>query len=380
VRDLPPDGSTDELALTSLTALLSEPDDTIDWLVDGLIAAGSVNMLAGKPKAGKSTLARQLAFCVATGTPLIGRTCMGGPVWYLVLEDKRSEVRRHFRTLGATGGEPVRFLFGNTKDLIGKLGRLADRERPRCIIVDTLQRLIFAKDLNDYAEVTTRLEPVLVIARATGAAMVLVHHAAKADRAGIDAVLGSTALTGSVDNVFLLNRTDRYRVLSSVQRIGTDLEETVLSLDDAGRLHGGQNRHAADVDHLQAALTKVLADSTELTRAEWLDAVEGRRQLKLEALKRVLASGTTISTGTGKKNDAFRYRFLDAGSQVPQHSWEPESSFSTLLEFPNVSAGNGGSQVPTLFNSGSRAHEARSEVDPSDCPVCGRDACDGHSS
>ena len=84
--------------------------------------------------------------------------------------------------------EPVRFLFGSTKDLMGKLARLADRERPNCIIVDTLQRLIFAKDLNDYAEVITRLEPVLAIARSTSAAMLLVHHAAKADRAGIDAV------------------------------------------------------------------------------------------------------------------------------------------------------------------------------------------------
>ena len=135
---------------------------------------------------------------------------------------------------------------------MGKLARLADRERLNCIIVDTLQRLIFAKDLNDYAEVTTRLEPVLAIARSTQAAMLLVHHAAKADRAGIDAVLGSTALTGSVDNVFLLNRTDRYRVLSSVQRIGADLEETVITLDDAGRARSGQSRHNADIEYLPA--------------------------------------------------------------------------------------------------------------------------------
>jgi hypothetical protein len=287
----------------------------------------------------------------------MGRECLAGSVWYLVLEDKRSEVRRHFRALGATGNEPVRFLFGNTQDLIGKLGRLADREHPSCIIVDTLQRLILAKDLNDYAEVTTRLEPVLAISRTTGAAILLVHHAAKADRAGIDAVLGSTALTGSVDNVFLLNRTDRYRLLSSSQRIGTDLEETVITLDEAGRIHGGQQRHAADVDHLQTALVAAITTNPDMSRAEWLEAVEGRKQIKLEALKRVLASGTTISSGSGKKNDPFRYRLSDSGSQVPQQSWEPEFSSSTLLEFPNTSARNAGSQVPTLSDGGSHGKE-----------------------
>lgn len=362
----------DDLALTSLDTLLSEPDDKIEWLIDGLIASGSVNMLAGKPKAGKSTLARQMAFCLATGTPFIGHPCLGGVVWYLVLEDKRAEVRRHFRALGATGGEPVRFLFGNTKDLMAKLARLAERERPFCIIVDTLQRLIFAKDLNDYAEVTTRLDPVLTIARTTGAAIILVHHAAKADRAGVDAVLGSTALTGSVDNVFLLNRTDRYRVLSSVQRIGADLEETVITLDDSGRARSGQSRHTADVDFVRAALLQALTTSAGLTRDEWLEAVEGRKQVKLEALRHLIDSGTTFRTGTGKRNDAFRYHVAVGGSQVPSDSWEPETHSSTLVDFPKAVSGNGGSQVPTFSEGGSRAdieaHQA--DLDPSGESCC----------
>jgi hypothetical protein len=51
----------DDLALTGIADLLAEPDDAIDWAVTDRLAAGSVNLLAGKPKAGKSTLARYLA-------------------------------------------------------------------------------------------------------------------------------------------------------------------------------------------------------------------------------------------------------------------------------------------------------------------------------
>jgi hypothetical protein len=339
--------STDDLALTGLADLLSELDDAVDWLVEERFAYGSINLLAGKPKAGKSTLARFLAYCIATGTPFLGHRCSMGLVWYLVLEDKRSEVRHHFRTLGATGAEPVRFLFGGTTELLAKLARLAERERPACIIVDTMQRLVNAKDLNDYAEVTRRLDPVLAIARTTGAMVVLVHHAGKGDRAGLDAVLGSTALAGSVDNIFLVNRTDRYRLLSSVQRIGTDLPETVLVLDATGRPQAGQSRHEADVMFIEAAMVNALQNAeAALTQAEWLEACEGRRQLKLEALRRLVNAGTTIRSGKGGKSDPFRYhRSLDSSSgfQVPPKSREPENSLSLLSDSLNKCPQDSGS-------------------------------------
>ena len=152
------------ITFTPLSELLAQPDDVVAWVVPDRIASGSVNVLAGKPKAGKSTLARDLALAVARGGDWIGHSCVAGPVWYLVFEDKRAEVRRHFRQMGAVGDEPVRFLFDQPGDqLIPKLQALAEQEHPSLIIVDTLQRLIRARDLNDYAEVTVRLTPLLVL-------------------------------------------------------------------------------------------------------------------------------------------------------------------------------------------------------------------------
>jgi len=46
-----------KLALTSLADLLAAPDESTDWLVDVRVPAGSVCLLVGVPKAGKSTLA-----------------------------------------------------------------------------------------------------------------------------------------------------------------------------------------------------------------------------------------------------------------------------------------------------------------------------------
>ena len=58
--------------LTRLGDLLAEPDDAIEWIIAERFSYGSVNLLAGKPKGGKSTTARYLALCVATGTPFLG--------------------------------------------------------------------------------------------------------------------------------------------------------------------------------------------------------------------------------------------------------------------------------------------------------------------
>ena len=119
------------LELTALSDLLTEPDEAVDYLVEERIACGSVALLAGKPKAGKSTAARGLALEVARCGSWLGFSCLPRPVWYLALEDKRSEVRRHFRMMGATGADPVRFVFRQPTDgLLDELHARAEREHP----------------------------------------------------------------------------------------------------------------------------------------------------------------------------------------------------------------------------------------------------------
>jgi putative DNA primase/helicase len=344
------DDGKDALQLTALGDLLAEPDEPLDYLVQDRIAAGSLNLLAGKPKAGKSTASRALALAVARGHTWLGSRCATRPVWYLALEDKRSEVRRHFRAMGATGEEPVRFLFPQPgRDLVSKLQLLAARERPGLIIVDTLQRFIGAKDLNDYAEVTTKLTPILALARDSGAAVLLVHHAGKAARSGIDAVLGSTALAASVDNVFVLARTDQHRVLSSTQRIGPDMPETVITIDDtSGHLAAGPLRQDADRATVEAAILTTLEGALDgLTEQEIENATEGKTALQRQALRGLVAAGHLIRKGNGVKGNPYRYCLpaLAAGdeiapytnpcSPVPSYTREQQNGNQVFAENPS---------------------------------------------
>ena len=348
----PPAERRDEpLVFTELENLLTESDELVEWIVTDMIAAGSANILAAPPKVGKSTAARVLALEVARGGTFLGHPCTPAPVWYVALEDKRSEVKKHLLRLGATGSDPLRFFFRQpVRNLLGQLTALAEEERPGLIIVDTLQRLINAKDLNDYAETTSKIDPILTLARETGAAVLLVHHAGKADRAGIGAVLGSTALAGSVDNVFLMKRTERYRLLRSEQRIGPNIEDVVVALDETtGNITCGPSKHDADVTCVATELLASIHNAAEpLTSADWGQTVEARRTVWLAAQHRLVEQGQVDRTGTGKKGAPYRYCIPVSSSRVPPNRGEPASSLSSEDENTTSADEKGGSGIPTL--------------------------------
>jgi hypothetical protein len=316
-------GRAFSFSLAPLGALLAEPEEAVQWLVDGLLPTGGVSLLAAKPKVGKSTLARNLAWCVARGAPFLGRATAQGAVVYLALEEKRGEVARHFRKMGATGdsagavGEaplPVYVHVGAApEEAMAALAAAVAAHRPALVIIDPLLRLVRLRDANDYAEVTRALEQVVELARQSGAHLLLVHHLAKGERAGGDAILGSTALFGAVDTALLLRRhPDQSRTIESIQRYGEDLAESVLTLDEAtggvqlvGTVAERRQRDAEE------AVLAVLSEqpAAELTEPEIREATEMKGLVVSQALRALVARGVVVRTGAGRKGDPFRYRY-----------------------------------------------------------------------
>jgi len=164
--------------LTKLGDLLNEPEEKVSWLLADKLPAGGISVLSAKPKVGKSTLARCLALAVATGRPFLGCATSQGPVIYLALEEKRSEVRRHFSDLGATGEEPIHIhCAAAPRDALVELCRLTKEINPTLVIIDPLFKFVRVADEKAYAEVCQAIEPLLILARDTGAHVMLVHHA-----------------------------------------------------------------------------------------------------------------------------------------------------------------------------------------------------------
>ena len=120
-------------------------------MVEDLLVAGGISVGSGRPKVGKSNLARHLAVSVAHGDPILGKNTKRGPVILLDLEGKRDELTASLRSLGAKPDDPIHILCGIAPpDAVEKLRRDALRLRPSLIVVDTLQRLARVRDLNDF--------------------------------------------------------------------------------------------------------------------------------------------------------------------------------------------------------------------------------------
>lgn len=299
--------SRSEPTLTALADLLNEPQEPTEWLVDGLLPMAGLSLAVGKPKAGKSTAARCLAYSAASGQPWLNRPTQQGPVIYVAFEEKRTKIAEHFRAMGATS-EPL-WIFAGTppQDGLAWLRRECEARRPVLVIVDTLLKLIRVRDSNDYAEVSRALEPLLALARETGTHVMVVHHAAKGDRGDGDAVLGSQAILGAVDTALFFKRSDGYRTMKSMQRYGEDIDELTLQLDgDTRTLSVGLSRRDADDDRIGSAILEALRGQA-LRETDLHVAVEGRKEVKERILRRLVADRLVTRAGHGRRNDPYIY-------------------------------------------------------------------------
>jgi hypothetical protein len=297
----------DTLSLTRLSDVLAEPEEHVAWAVDGLLPAGGLSLLAARPKVGKSTLARNLALAVARGEPFLGRATTPGTVLYLAFEEKRAEIVAHFRRLCARD-EPILLFVGSAPEhALEALVDVVARERPALVILDPVLRFVRVRDVNDYSELTKALEPLLMLARTSGAHILLVHHLAKGEHAGGDGILGSTAIFGVVDTALLLKRhADGTRIIETIQRYGTDLPESVLTLDDRGAVVLAGTVMELKEHEAEEAILAVLDEP--LTEPEIREQTQLQATLVGRVLRTLVTRGAVTRSGDGKRGNPFRYR------------------------------------------------------------------------
>lgn len=340
------------LAAASLTFvrvgdLIAEADEAVEWILDGLLAAGGFSAMVAKPKVGKSTLARCIALGVARGESVLGRTTAQGGVLYLALEESRRQVKAHFKALGATADDEVRVYTSSAPvDALVQLRAAVSEHRPVLVVIDTLFRLTRVRDANDYAQVTAALDPLLGVARELGTHVMVLHHSPKGDpRQAIDAALGSTAIAGSVDTLIALRRNHRFRSIITEQREGEGFPEDVtLDFDkDSRRVSLGATRKDADEHQAMAAILEYLKGQPEPVDEPTIDkAVEGHRTTaKRSGLRSLVKEGKVVKTGEGKRGTPYVYSLpSDSCSLVPTISREQENENFEMGLTPRADEGN----------------------------------------
>ena len=338
--------------LTKLSDLLQEPDEDIAYLWENTLIKGGLSILVAKPKVGKSTLARNLALKVARGdTEFLGRAITAsGAVVYLGLEEKRSEVKKHFERMGVTEDLPIFIHVGSAPEkAIEELCKAVMDNKAVLAIVDPFQRLVRSPDLNDYSSVSLALEPLMQIARDTGCHILLIHHANKGiARESGDSILGSTAIYGSMDCALILKRSESSRTIESMQRYGEDLPRTVLAFDVVTGLTGpGGSLEDVEVAECGKAILELLIDH-EMTEKEIKEGITDHKGGTVSKSLRLLChEGKIRRQGLGKKGDPYLY------ATVTRNAGDKYIEIPTIPTIPTIPKNNSSGELK-------------------DCPDCGR--------
>ena len=179
-------------------------------VIDKLCYSHAVSLITGGKHAGKSTLARWMAVCVAKGWPVLGREVTQGPVFYIASEDETMAARQELIRLGWRKDDPLRFFPATNVDDPDKfLGRLADeirRYRVIFVVLDMLFDFVRIADEMSYAGTRAALGKIQNVASLSGAHMLPIHHAPKNAQIGdaTVAALGSQGLAARVSPIILV--------------------------------------------------------------------------------------------------------------------------------------------------------------------------------
>jgi hypothetical protein len=255
-----------------------------DWLIRGLISKDSLTIIGADPKASKTWALLEIALAISAGGKAMGEypsMVEPSPVALFLNEDNERSVKNRLRALcsghgyGPQRSNNIRVLARETLDLgdVSSVARFVADVRqiqptPVLIGIDPLRNVHDAEESS-----STEMRPILralgAIRRLCGCALVVVHHAAKANkddkRTGGSRLRGSSAIDGYRDGLISLEETEKD---DGGQTISNRVVVDLKAYRGAGRF--GLSLHIED------------DDNGEAIRATWVRADDTVSQVKKE--------------------------------------------------------------------------------------------------
>lgn len=210
----------------------------IKWVLPGIIAESACGLLVSPPKTGKTRVAIEMALGLATGKRPLGVAVQKPvPVGFLSLEDGEylfaerissgldnhtARAKYHWDGHIKKDGDGLAWeppqpmgLFTHfasadlsTPEDQARLRDIIDSHGLRLVIIDTLSIAIGKANVSDQKEMYAILTPIKDIAKATGCAIMFIHHTRKRvfekGESIQESILGATALHGWSDFIMSL--------------------------------------------------------------------------------------------------------------------------------------------------------------------------------
>jgi hypothetical protein len=287
-----------------LKYLLTEVGTEPEWIWERLVAPGSLTLLAGQPKVGKSTLLYGLLGAMSDGAPFLDRPTRQASALILSEEPREAIHAKVARFGGQHHGVARADLRAFTwPEQIAQATEYALAHGAALVVVDTLAELagLRGEDENDAGAILGALDPLKAAAE-QGLAVLIVHHQRKSGGRYGAGVRGSGALVAAVDVSAELNRGNKStsRTLTYLSRFD---DETHLALNlTPGGYVAVRSREDEDFACVLAIIDRAGAASTpELKDALSENITPSTIERRLQKMHS--AALIDLVRGTGTKND-----------------------------------------------------------------------------
>jgi len=195
-------------------------DPPIDWTVRGVLPNNGIGAIYGAPSSGKTFLALDLAFAIATGKNWFGNPTVQRPVAYVALEGShgiRQRMDAWEKTNSTTSPKNLYFVTASvsvedeliwralSKEIGSSLGASA------IVFIDTLNRASPTADENTSASMGKIIEAAKYMASEINGFVMFVHHAGKDSQKGLR---GHSSLLAALDTVIKVSNAANQRIWS----------------------------------------------------------------------------------------------------------------------------------------------------------------------
>lgn len=294
------------------------------WLVHELLPLVGTSMVGAPPKCGKSVFTRQLCAFVERGEPFLEREVRQGRTLYVSTQEPVEEIVSHFRALGCAG-QHMPAIVSLLSERIDAMSALAGVEATvdgisdlRLLVLDMVVDVLPMRDANEYGEMNQAFAPLRRLAENRKIHICVTHHSKKSQvESAVHAMLGSSAISGGVDQVIRLTEDARFqRYIDTSQRRGPSLPRTLLTWNpELQAMYLGpsleeerQEQRLTTEDRIDAALYTYVRDHPCKTRSEILAAVTGKEVLKRKRLNWLLNEDYFSRSGGGEKGDPYTFK------------------------------------------------------------------------
>jgi RecA-family ATPase len=284
------------------------------WAIPGILPEGC-NLLAGKPKKGKSIFALNIGLSIAQGGLALGKIPVEqGAVIYLALEDTERRLQGRLKQMMSYDNQAPAGLHLFTKWPRMDAGglelleaKITEIPNLRLVIIDTLQK--FRKpakgNANLYAEDYETVTKIKDVADRLGVCILLIHHLRKAESDDIfDTLSGSLGLTGGADGNLVM---ENAKGQTTLHITGRDVEGIELAIELDNRILTWQllgERAEVKKTNEQQRLYNALKESTEPLSPKKLADITG---LKVGSVKSILAK--FLEEGSVRRSGYGAYQY-----------------------------------------------------------------------